>query len=138
MKKYIYLFSLIAVLLTPGFSNADITFQPAQLPNPSGILDNLPQPLNDFIKSARDIGITAGNEFGKYINTSALQSPINVNLNQLKDINITQWFRNIFQIDSSNSVYQLAVKILSSIGNLFIWILNIVIDLIRQGLALLR
>ena len=136
MKKYIYLFSLIAVLLTPGFSNADITFQPAQFPNPSGILDNLPQPLNDFIKSARDIGITAGNEFGKYINTSALQSPINVNLNQLKDINITQWFRNIFQIDSSNSVYQLAVKILSSIGNLFIWILNIVVDLIRQILSL--
>ncbi len=138
MKKYIYLFLLIAVLLMPEFSSAEISLQSSQLSTPSVILDNLPQPLNDFVKSARDIGGMASNQFGKYINTSAFQGPINVNLNQLKDINVTQWFRDIFQINSSNSIYQLAVKILSSIGNLFIWILNIVIDLIKQILSLVH
>ncbi|OGY99023.1 MAG: hypothetical protein A3B13_03425 [Candidatus Liptonbacteria bacterium RIFCSPLOWO2_01_FULL_45_15] len=124
--KNIFLFSLLAVLLMlmPGFSNAEISFQQSQLSNPSGILENLPQPLNDFVKSARDIGVTAGSQFGKYINTSAFQGPINVNLNQLKDIDVTQ-----------NGLYQLAVKLFTSVGNLFVWILNIVIDLIKQILS---
>lgn len=124
----------------PGFSSAEIIFQssPSKSINPSGILDSLPQPITDFIKSAKDIGINAGNQFGKYINTSAMQSPINVNLNQIKDINITQWFTNIFQINSSNSIYQLVVKIFSAVGGLFIWILNIVIDLIKQLLSLVH
>ncbi|MDO8664336.1 MAG: hypothetical protein Q7K44_02185 [Candidatus Liptonbacteria bacterium] len=138
MKKNIFLFLLISALLMPAFSNADVKFQASQLPTPSGILENLPQPLNDFIKSAKDIGITAGNQFGKYINTSVLQGPVNVNLSQLKDINITQWFKDILQINSSNSIYQLAIKLLSSVGNLFISILNIIIDLIKQGLSFLR
>ncbi|MDP3948903.1 MAG: hypothetical protein Q8Q17_03065 [bacterium] len=109
----------------PGLSIAEITFQTSQLPTPSGILNNLPQPLNDFIKSAKDISIAVGNQFGNYINTSAFQNPINVNLNQLKDIDVTQ-----------NGLYQLAVKLFTSIGNLFVWILNIVIEIIKQILSL--
>ena len=127
MKRNIFLFSLLAVLFIPGFSIAEITFQTSQLPTPSGILNNLPQPLNDFIKSAKDISIAAGNQFGNYINTSAFQNPINVNLNQLKDIDVTQ-----------SGLYQLAVKLFTSVGNLFVWILNIVIELIKQILSLVH
>ena len=140
-KRNIFLFSLIAVLSAPGFSMAEITFQSSPLSqsiNPGGILDNLPQPISDFIKNAGDIGNMASDQFGKYINGSTLQSPVNINLNQLKDVNVTQWFQNISQNGSSNELYQLVVKVLSLVGNLFVWILNIVIELIRQGLALLH
>ena len=133
------MFSLIAVLSAPGFSRADFQSSPSsQSINISGILNNLPQPINDLIKGAKDIGNMASDQFGKYINGSTLQSPVNINLNQLKDVNVTQWFQNIFQNGSSNELYQLVVKALSLVGNLFVWILNIVIELIRQGLALLH
>lgn len=137
-RKNIFLFFSVAVLLAPGFSNAEISFQSSQLPTPDGILNNLPQPLNDFVKSAKDISDTVGNQLGKYINTSAFQGPVNVNLNRLKDVSVTQWVHDISQSSLSNGFYQLAVKLFSSIGNLFIWILNIVIELIKQVLSLLR
>lgn len=140
-KKHIFLFSLLAVLSAPGFSSAEITFQSSpssQSISPSGILDNLPQPISDFIKSVKDIGNMASDQFGKYINTSALQSPVNINLNQLKDVNVTQWFQNISQNGFFGGLYQIVAKVLSLVGNLFVWILNIVTELIRQGLALLH
>ncbi len=137
-RKNIFLFFSVTALLAPGFSSAEISFQSSQPPTTGGILDNLPQPLNDFVKSAKDISDTVGNQLGKYINTSAFQGPVNVNLNQLKDINITQWVQDISQSGPSNGFYQLAVKLFSSVGNLFVWILNIVIELIKQGLSLLR
>ncbi len=139
LKKNIFLFSLIAVLSMPGFSNAEITFQPPspEQVNPTEIFNNLPQPLSDLIEKIKDIGSGANDQFGKYINISALQNPINVNLNQLKDVNVTQWLQDIFQSGSSNGLYQLAVKALNLVGNFFVWILNIVIELINQALSLL-
>lgn len=139
-KKNIFLFLLITVLSMPVFSSAEITFQPpsSEQVNSTGIFNDLPQPLNDLIEKIKDIGGSFNSQFGKYINTSALQGPINVNLNQLKDVNVTQWLQDIFQNGSSNDLYHLVVKTLSLVGNFFVWILNIVIELINQALSLLQ
>lgn len=129
LKKNIFLFSLAAALLTPAFSMAEITPQPTQSPSPGGILNNLPQPLTDFIKSAENLGIAAGNQFQNYVSSPALQNPINTGITQLKGINIGS---------IPNNIYQFVVKIIQLVGGFSIWILSIVIDFIKQGLSLLH
>lgn len=137
MAKIILAAAAFSVIL-PGMAIAEFSFQQAQNVSAGGIMDNLPPQLKDAINGIKDISADINNRIGKYIGTSPLQSPINVNFNQLENINLTQRIQSIFQSGSSNDVYQLAVKIIQLVGNLILWILNIVIDLIKQALALLR
>lgn len=89
---------------------------------------SLLQPLNDFIKGLK----------GVHQSIPGFQLPAygiqNNEVNYGK--NITQWFSNFIQnAPLLNQIYLIFIKIVSLVGNLFIWILQFFIDLIKQGLS---
>lgn len=135
-KKNLFISLAAATLLAPGLSSAEISFQSQPSGGTSGIFNNLPAPVNDLIKWGRDINTSLNNQIGKYINITPIQSP--VNLNQISQLNATEWLQSLLQNSFLSGIYSVVVKILQLVGNLVIWLLGIVTDLIKQGLSFLR
>ncbi len=136
IRKNLIIFFAAAALLVPGLSSAEISFQPPSSGGTSGIFNNLPEPVNDLIKWAQDINSSLNSQIGKYINMAPMQGP--VNLNQISQMNVTEWLNSLLQNSFLSGIYSVVVKILQLVGNLAIWALGVVTDLIRQGLALIR
>lgn len=134
--KNLIIFLLVAALLTPGLSNAEISFQSQPSDGTSGIFNNLPAPVSDLIKWGRDINTSLNNQIGKYINMSPIQSP--VNLNQISQMNVTEWLQSTLQNSFLSGIYSMIVNVLQLVGNLAIWLLGVATDLIKQGLSFLR
>ena len=138
VKKYLFIFSATAVLILPAQSMAEVSFQ-STMPPPAGfndILNNLPAPLTEFINSAKSISNSLNTELGKYVSTSPVQLP--TNFNQVNQLNLTQWLQNALQNNSLSGIYSIAIKMVQVVGNMAIWILGIVTELIRQGLSLIN
>lgn len=138
--KYLFIFLALTALIFPAQSMAELSFQ-STMPSSAGvndILNNLPAPLTNFINSAKDISNSLNTEVGKYIGTSPIQIPNNlnqVNLNQINQLNVTQWLQNTAQNSSLSGIYSIAIKMVQAVGNLALWILGIVADLLRQVLS---
>jgi len=101
------------------------------IPSSAGINDilkNLPAPISDLINNAKNIS----NSFNSGASNAPIQIPTNIN--QISQLNITSWLQN----GSFSGIYSAAIKILQLAGNLALWILGIVTDLIKQGLSLIH
>lgn len=128
-KTILSVLLLAAIFLAPEFSKAEISFQPLPAAGINDVLNNLPGPINDFVKNAKDINTTVNS----YIGTTPIKSPVS-----LDQINLTQWLQGALQNSLITSIYSTFIKIIYFIGNLAIWALGFVIDLIKQGLALIH
>ncbi|HUX35701.1 MAG TPA: hypothetical protein VMV71_01550 [Candidatus Paceibacterota bacterium] len=140
--KYSFIFLTVLVFIFPSSSMAEVSFQ-STMSSPSGVNDifnnlNLPAPLTDFINSTKDIGSSLNNEVGKYISTSPIKIPSNFSISQVNQLNLTQWLQNAAQNSSLSGIYSIVIKMVKAVGNLALWMLGIVTDLIRQGLSLIH
>lgn len=134
LKRILLGLTTAAILAFHGSSLADIKFQTQ---SPEGLdLQNLPPPITDFVNGFSEISNVINGKVGQYIKVSPIQGPIN--FNQINQLNLTQWLQNLSQIPVIGDIYPIIVKILQLVGNLIIWILGVAMDLIRQGLSLLR
>ena len=131
---------MVGVFLAPGLSMAEISFQ-LNTQSSDGVnsfWDKLPQPLSEFIKNARDINNIINDKIGEYAVAGSTQGPINFSQLNLSQFDPTQFLQSILKNSFLTGLYLILVKILHFVGNLFISIFNIIIDLIRQGLSLLH
>lgn len=134
IRKIFLLLVLTAVLFPPRLSLGTITFQNQ---SSGGINTEAFSPqINEFINGLKDINGKINSKVGQYLNVSPAVSPIN--FNQINRLNIAQWLENIIQLPVIRDIYPLIAKILQLVGNLIIWILGLVTDLIKQGLAVLQ
>ena len=134
--KKIIILSVAVFLLAPELSSAEISFQSPPSDGTSGIFNNLPAPVSDLIKFGQDISNSINGNIDKYINIAPMRSP--VNLNQIGQINVTEWLNGFLQNSFLAGIYSVVIKIIQLVGNLAIWVLGLAIDLIKQGLALMR
>ena len=124
----------IAALLAPGFSRAEISFQPSPTTGFNGI--NLPSLFNEFINGAKNINNEINNQVGKYIGAAPAQNP--VGLTKISQFDLTRFLRGILENSFLSGIYLILIKIVKSVGNFFVWILNAISELIKQGLLILR
>ncbi len=134
-KRDLIVFLTAAALLAPGLSGAAISLQSTPSNSVSGIFNNLPAPVSDLIKNFQDLSNSINSQVGRYINIAPTQGPIN--LNQISQLNITGWLRGLLQNSFLSGIYSITVKVFQLVGNLAIWILGILTDLIKHGLSLL-
>ncbi len=127
-------------LLTPALSNAEISFQPAAPSQDSvnSFINNLPQPLSDFVKSAKDISSSLNAEIGKYVGTAPVKIPTDITQLNLNQTDAANWLQNIFQTGFLSGIYSAVVKIIQLVGNVVVWGLGFAADLVKQGLSLIH
>ncbi|MBU6500942.1 MAG: hypothetical protein KGJ89_02350 [Patescibacteria group bacterium] len=100
------------------YAQTNITF-----PDMNQISDKLPQPLQDFINSA------------KQITTSVYDKGSSLSLNSVSSSDWPQSLNNWFT-NTTGGVS--LVSILKTVGNLFIWVLDSVSGLIKWGLSFIQ
>ncbi len=122
-------------LLMPALSNAEISFQSAAPSQDSvnSFINNLPQPLGDFVKSAKDISSSLNTEIGKYVGTAPVKIPTDIS-----QLNASNWLQNLLQTGFLSGIYSAVIKIIQLAGNIIIWTLGFVTDLVKQGLSLIH
>ncbi len=135
MKKILVIFTTV-VLLIPTLSLAEISLQ---TPQSTLNLQSLPSPFSEFIGNLRDINNSFNTQISKYFSISPIQAPIS--FEQISKLSPNQWIQNIqnmFQNTPLSGLYSIVVKIIQTVGNIVLWILETAIDLIKGGLSMLR
>jgi len=125
-KKLIFV-AMIGVLgfcaaLGIVFAETTSNWNLPDLPNADNILNNLPAPVSDFVNSAKQIGDNL------YVKTQ------NLNVNSFNPTNIFNGANNWFVGTTGVSL----IGIIKGIGNLIVWVLTLVLNLINWGLSLIR
>ena len=136
--KNLSILAIAVFLLAPGLSNAEISFQPAAPSQDSvnSFINNLPQPLSDFVKSAKDISSSLNTQIGRYVGTAPVKIPTDIT--QLNQTDAVNWLQNILQTGFLSGIYSAVVKIIQLVGNIVVWALGFAADLVKQGLSLIH
>ncbi len=138
--KNLWMLMAAIFLLAPALSNAEISFQPAAPSQDSvnSFINNLPQPLSDFVKSAKDISSSLNAEIGKYVGTAPVKIPTDITQLNLNQTDAANWLQNILQTGFLSGIYSAVVKIIQLVGSIVVWGLGFAADLVKQGLSLIH